>query len=121
MSFIYSVRQARGVTVVDLSGRITLSELCQPGSGALQRLVHNLVEHGNKKVVLNLRDVSSVDSSGISELVGCFTTVHSQGGVLKLSNANEHVKDLLGVVHLFTLLDLMEDDSADQALSKAAA
>ncbi len=108
----YNVRQARGVTVVDLSGRITISErtASQPGS-ALHELVRDLVKQGCRSILLNLRDVTYVDSSGLGELIGCLTTVQSQGGVLKLSNPTERVENLLRLTHLHAVLEVLPDES----------
>ena len=77
-----SNRQVDGITVVDLSGRITLGE----GSVVLRDAVRDLLAKGEKKLLLNLGDVTYIDSSGIGELVSAFTTVRNQGGELKLLN-----------------------------------
>jgi anti-sigma B factor antagonist len=71
-----NTRQVDGVTIVDLSGRITLGE----GSVVLRDTVRDLIGKGNKKILLNLGDVNYIDSSGIGELVSAFTTVRNQGG-----------------------------------------
>ncbi len=119
----HNVRQARGVTVVDLSGRITINEKagCEAG-GALHEFVRDLVKHGNKHILLNLRDVSYVDSSGIGELVGCLTTVQSQGGVLKVSSPSERVWNVLRLTHINTVLEVLPDEAtAVRAFSTAGA
>jgi len=67
---------------VDLSGRIVLGD----GSAGLRDLLRNLVSEGNKKILLNLRNVNYIDSSGLGELVSAFTSMRSQGGELKLLN-----------------------------------
>jgi len=118
MGVTYNVRQVKGVTVVDLSGRITLGET----SAALHDLIRDLLKQGRKHILLNFRDVPYLDSSGIGELFGCFTTVRSQGGVLKLSNATERIQNLLRLTKLDTVIDVMEDEStAVQSFSKAGA
>jgi anti-sigma B factor antagonist len=112
MGITYNVRQARGITVVDLAGGITLNERVAGGSGgALHGLVRDLVKQGHKKILLNLREVSYFDSSGIGELFGCLTTVQSEGGVLKLSNPNERVLNILRLTKFNTVVDVMEDES----------
>ena len=125
MGIAYNVRQARGVTVVDLSGKIMLGEAVASGSGSgvtLHEFIRGLVKEGRKDLLLNLRDVSYVDSSGIGELFGCLTTVQSQGGVLKLTNPNERVRNVLHLTKLNTVLDVMEDEAtAVQSFSKAGA
>src|SRR5439155_12378324 len=85
-----STRQVDGVTVVDLSGRITLGE----GSVVLRDTVRDLISKGDKRILLNLGDVTYIDSSGIGELVSAFTTVRNQGGELKLLKLTKKVHDL---------------------------
>jgi anti-sigma B factor antagonist len=86
-----STRQVGDVSVVDVAGRITLGE----GSSALRETLREMVGKNQKKILLNLGDVSYIDSSGIGELVSGFTTVTNSGGQLKLLNLNKRVKDLL--------------------------
>lgn len=123
MGITYNVRQARGVAVVDLSGRITLGEEIASGSGTgmtLHELIRDLLKQGHKNVLLNLRDVSYVDSSGIGELFGCLTTARSQGGVVKLTHPNERVRNVLSLTKLNTVLEVIEDEAtAVQSFSKA--
>jgi len=96
------------VTVIDVAGRITLGE----GSSALREALRDLVSKGQKKVLLNLGDVTYIDSSGIGELVSGFTTVTNSGGMLKLLNLNKRVKDLLQITKLYTVFDVHEDEAA---------
>lgn len=102
-----SSRQIDGVTVVDLSGRITLGE----GSIVLKDTVRDLLSKGNKKLLLNLGDVNYIDSSGIGELVAAFTTVRKQGGELKLLNLTKKVHDLLQITKLYTVFDVKDDEA----------
>ena len=108
MSMKASTRQLDGVTVVDLSGRITLGE----GSVVLRDLVRELIGKGNKKILLNLGDVTYIDSSGIGELVSAFTTVRNQGGELKLLNLTKKVHDLLQITKLYTVFDVKDDETS---------
>ena len=78
MSMKVSTRQVGGVTVLDLSGRITLGE----GSVVLRDAIHDAFAKGSKHILLNLGNVSYIDSSGIGELVSAFTTVKNAGGEL---------------------------------------
>jgi len=125
MGITYNVRQARGVTVVDLSGRITLGETMASGAESgmtLHELIRDLLKQGYKNLLLNLRDVSYVDSSGIGALFGCLTSVQSEGGVLKLTNPNERVRNLLHLTKLNTVLGVIEDEAtAVQSFSKVGA
>ncbi len=122
MSIAYNVRQARGITVVDLSGRITLNEKIAGHSGGVHALIHDLTDQGCRNILLNLRDVNYLDSSGIGELFGCLSTVQGKGGVLKLSSPTERVLDLLRMTKLNTVLDVIEDESqALQSFAKSGA
>ena len=103
-----STRQVEGVTIVDLSGRITLGD----ASVAVRDVINDLMGKGNKKVLLNLRDVDYIDSSGIGLLVSSFTTVRSQGGQLKLVNLSKRIGDLLKITKLYSLFDIKDDEAA---------
>src|ERR1700751_6056891 len=103
-----STRQVDGVTIVDLSGRITLGE----GSVVLRDSIKDLLGKGQKKILLNLGDVSYIDSSGIGELVSAFTSVRNQGGELKLLNLTKKVHDLLQITKLYTVFHVMDDEPA---------
>ena len=111
MSMKASTRQIDGVMVVDLSGRITLGE----GSVILRDTVRDLIGKGEKKILLNLGDVTYIDSSGIGELVSAFTTVRNQGGELKLLKLTKKVHDLLQITKLYTVFDVKDDEA--QAIS----
>src|SRR3954464_13404454 len=102
-----STRKVDNVTIVDLSGRITLGE----GSVVLRDNIRDLVAKGNKKILLNLGDVTYIDSSGIGELVSGFTTVANSGGTLKLLSLTKRVKDLLQITKLYTVFDVHEDEA----------
>jgi anti-sigma B factor antagonist len=103
-----STRQVDGITIVDLSGRITLGE----GSVVLRDTIKDLLSKGQKKILLNLGDVSYIDSSGIGELVSAFTSVRNQGGELKLLNLTKKVHDLLQITKLYTVFDVKDDEAA---------
>ena len=107
MSVKMNNRQVGDVTVVDVSGRITLGE----GSSELRDAMRDLVAKGNKKILLNLGDVSYIDSSGIGELVSAFTSVRNQGGELKLLHLTKKVHDLLQITKLYTVFDVKDDEA----------
>ncbi len=107
MSIKASTRQVDSVTVVDFSGRITLGE----GSTVLRDTVRDLLNRGQKKILLNLGDVTYIDSSGIGELVSGFTTVTNQGGQLKLLNLTKKVHDLLQITKLYTVFEVHTDEA----------
>lgn len=108
MTIKANTRQVDGVTVVDLSGRITLGE----GSTILRDTVRELLGRGQKKILLNLGDVNYIDSSGIGELVSGYTTVTNQGGQLKLLNLTKKVHDLLQITKLYTVFDIFDEETA---------
>ena len=106
MSLKLNTRQVNDVTVIDVSGRITLGE----GSSVIRDAVRDLIASGNKKILLNLGDVSYIDSSGVGELVSGYTSVTNAGGTLKLLNLTKRVKDLLQITKLYTVFDVHEDE-----------
>lgn len=108
MSVKLNSRQVGDVSVLDVAGRITLGE----GSSALRDTLREMVGKGQKKVLLNLGEVSYIDSSGIGELVSGFTTVTNNGGQLKLLNLSKRVKDLLQITKLYTVFDVHDDEAA---------
>lgn len=115
MTMKASNRRVDGVTILDLSGRITLGE----GSVVLRDQIRDLISKGEKKILLNLGDVTYIDSSGIGELVSAFTTVRNQGGELKLLNLTKKVHDLLQITKLYTVFDVKDDEtSAIKAFGK---
>ena len=108
MTMKASSRKVDGVTIVDLSGRITLGE----GSVVLRDTVKEISSQGNKKILLNLGDVTYIDSSGIGELVSAYTSVRNAGGELKLLNLTKKVHDLLQITKLYTVFDISDDEAS---------
>ena len=102
-----SERQAGDITVLDLSGKVTIGE----GSVALRTAIRRLLGEGKKNILLNLGQVGYVDSSGIGELVSSFTTINREGGQLKLLNLTQKIQDLLAITKLLTVFDVYEDES----------
>ncbi len=107
MSVKLTSRQVGDVVVIDATGRITLGE----GKRVPGRAPH-LAGKGNKKILLNLSDVSYIDSSGIGEMVSGFTTITNAGGHLKLVGLSKRVKDLLQITKLYTVFDVYDDEAA---------
>jgi len=95
-------RQVGEVIILDVSGRITLGE----GNVMLREIVRDLAEKGNNNIVLNLGEVVYIDSSGIGELVKAHTTIRKRGGLLKLTNLNQRVHDLLRMTGLSNVFDI---------------
>lgn len=100
-------RQVGDVTVIDAAGRITLGE----GASAFRDTIRDLAAKGNKKLLLNLADVSYIDSSGIGEMVSGFTTITNNGGQLKLIGLSKRVKDLLQITKLYTVFEVFDDEA----------
>ena len=103
-----AVRQIEGITIIDVSGRITLGE----GNVMLRETIRGLVEKGSDKILLNLHDVGYVDSSGIGELVKSYTTVRNRGGQMKLVNLSKRVYDLLQLTRLHAVFDIQSDEAS---------
>ena len=106
-----STRQVESVTIVDLSGRITLGE----ASVVVRDVINDLMGKGKKKILLNLGKVDYIDSSGIGVLVSGFSTVRGQGGELKLVNLSKRIRDLLHITKLYNLFDVKDDEAASVA------
>ncbi|MGD0268745.1 MAG: STAS domain-containing protein [Candidatus Sulfotelmatobacter sp.] len=101
-----TTREVSHVTIVDITGRITLGD----ETGKLRDTIHQLIEQGKKKIVLNLAHVDYIDSSGVGELVSSYTTVRNAGGELKLLNLTKKVQDVLYVTKLYTVFDIKDDE-----------
>lgn len=107
-------RNSGDVTILDLSGKITIGE----GSVQLREAVRRLLEQGQKNLLIDLGQVDYVDSSGIGELVSCYTTTKNQGGQLKLLNLTKKIKDLLSITKLLTVFETYEDEQSALASFK---
>ena len=108
MSMKFKTRQVDGVTILDLTGRITLGE----GSVTLRDAVRDVLSKGSNKILLNLANVDYIDSSGIGELVSAYTTVKNSGGELKLLQLTKKVHDLLQITKLSTVFDVSDDEAS---------
>jgi len=100
-------RQAGDVTVLDMSGKITIGE----GSVALRTAIRRVLEEGKRRILLNLGGVSYIDSSGIGELVSSYTAINKEGGQLKLLNLTQKIQDLLTITKLLTVFDVYENEA----------
>ena len=107
MSAKLTSRQVGDVTVIDAAGRITLGD----GASSFRDTIRDLAAKGNKKLLLNLAEVSYIDSSGIGEMVSGFTTVTNNGGQLKLLGLSKRVKDLLQITKLYTVFEVFDDET----------
>jgi anti-sigma B factor antagonist len=107
MALTIASREVNGVTVLDLSGRITLGE----GSVQLRDAIRGLISKGQKNILLNMADVNYIDSSGLGELVSAFTTAKNQQADVKLLNLTKKVHDLLQLTKLYTVFDIKDDEA----------
>ncbi len=125
MTMNYNTRQTGDVTILDLSGRLSFAEAVAfgPGSGViLGDTVRDLINKGQRKILLNLAGVNYVDSSGIGQLVSAMTTARNQGGDLKLLRPNSRVLDLLKITKLDGIFDIQTDEAtAVHTFSRGAA
>jgi anti-sigma B factor antagonist len=106
-----NVRQREGVTILDLKGKITIGV----GDVALRDAIHEALSAGAKRILVNLAGVSTIDSSGVGELVSAYTTVTNRGGKLKLLDLPPKVADILQITQLITVFDVYEGE--DEALN----
>jgi anti-sigma B factor antagonist len=117
MALKADVRSVGDVSVIDLTGRITLGE----GSGLVRSTIKECVASGRKNLLVNLKEVSYIDSAGLGELVGSYATVTNMGGAIKLLHPQAKVHDLLQVTKLYTVFIAFEDEGeAMRSFSSAA-
>jgi anti-sigma B factor antagonist len=117
MALSAKVRRVGSVSVVDLNGRITLGE----NTGILRDELRSLLAQGEKNIVLNMKEVGYVDSAGLGELVGIYTTVANQGGAVKLLHLQGKMRDLMQVTKLHTIFPTFEDEQSALASFGSAA
>lgn len=106
MALTAKAREAGNVAIVDLSGRITLGET----TGILRDELRSLLAQGKKNIILNMKDVSYVDSAGLGELVGAYTTATNQGGAVKLLHLQGKMRDLLQITKLYTIFPTYDNE-----------
>ncbi len=101
-----TTREVSHVTIVDITGRITLGD----ETGQLRETIHQLLDQGKKKIILNLAQVDYLDSSGVGELVSGYTAARTAGGELKLLSLTKKVHDVVQVTKLYTVFDIKDDE-----------
>jgi anti-sigma B factor antagonist len=106
MALTAKTRRVGNVAIVDLTGRITLGE----STGILRDELRSLLAQGNKQIVLNMADVSYVDSAGLGELVSAYTTATNQNGALKLLHLQGKLHDLMQITKLHTIFSAFDDE-----------
>lgn len=100
-------RQVGDVTILDLKGKITIGT----GDVQLRNAVQEVLNGGTRKVLLNMAGVTTIDSSGIGELVSAYTSVSSRGGKLKLVNLPAKVTDILMITQLITVFEVYDNEA----------
>ena len=100
-------RQIGDVTIIDLSGKLANSD----DSGILKEKVTSVFFQGRKKVLINLKDLSYMDSSGLGELVSCLATAKRNNGEIKLSNLGKRVQDLMIMTKLLAVFDVHDTEA----------
>ncbi len=108
-------KESSGVTILALSGRVTLGE----ESNQLRSHIKEMLSEGAKRLVLDLGDVSYIDSAGLGTLVAGFTSSQSQGAVMKLANLTKRFREQLNITKLVTVFDVY--DSVEAAVKSFAA
>lgn len=102
-----STRQSGGVTIVDLAGKIALGE----SNRALHDAIRGLTDNGQKNILLNLANVTVIDSSGLGELVASYASVERNGGSLKLANLSDRFIELITITKLYTVFDVFDNEA----------
>lgn len=102
-----SERNMRGITVLDLAGKITLGE----SNRQLHEAIRRLIAEGKQNIILNLAKVASLDSSGLGEIVAGFSTVKAAGGSLKLINRPQRLGDLMTITKLYTVFEIYDTEA----------
>lgn len=101
-------RDVNGITVLDIEGRIVLGE----ESNSFRERVKGLLAAGKRKIVLNMSNVSYIDSAGLGTLVATFHSARSQGATLKLANLGSKFREVLQVTKLMTVFDTYDNEAA---------
>ena len=102
--------EANNVTVLALKGKVTIGS----GDVALREAIHQAVNNGEKKLLVDLGGVSKMDSSGLGELVAAHNTVTAEGGTIKLANIPSKLYNIMGVAQIISVFDVFDD--VDEAL-----
>jgi anti-sigma B factor antagonist len=106
MSLKMSTREVNGVVIIDLSGQVTLGEAC----AAVREEIRDQAGHGFRKLLLNLADVTYIDSAGLGELTAAYMSVKNRDGQLKLLSLTKRVHDLMQITKLYTVFDVYDDE-----------
>ena len=106
MSLKLNTREVKDILIIDLSGKLTMGEAV----AAIRDEIHDEVSQGARKVLLNLAEVSYIDSAGLGELTAAYSSIKNRGGQLKLLNLTKRVHDLMQITKLSTVFELHDDE-----------
>jgi anti-sigma B factor antagonist len=109
------IRDVGEVRILDLDGKITIGT----GDVELRKQIEDSVAAGHNNILLNFAGITHIDSSGIGELVGCYTTMTRRGGKMKLLNLTQKITDILHVTQLITVFDVFDTEVEALASFKA--
>jgi anti-sigma B factor antagonist len=108
MDLKLQTREVKGIMIIDLSGRLVMGEAC----AAIRDELRDQITHGFRKIVLNLADVTYIDSAGLGELTAAYTSAKNREGALKLMNLTKRVHDLMQITKLYTVFDVYDDEKS---------
>ena len=102
-----NLRDSGNVSIIELKGKITIGS----GDVQLRDTITKILESGKHNILVDMKDVTAIDSSGIGELVGCYTTVTNKGGKFRLLHLPPKIQDVLTVTQLITVFDVYENET----------
>jgi anti-sigma B factor antagonist len=103
-----SVRKVKDIIVIDVDGKVVLGD----GDVEIKKTVDDLLQKGNKKILLNLAKVPYLDSAGLGEIIRCFTALRRSSGNFKLLSPNQRIVDLLNITKLLNVFDCYDNESS---------
>jgi anti-sigma B factor antagonist len=107
MSLKINIRETAEVVILDMSGRLTLGDAL----GDFRDSIRETLAGDRKNILLNLSEVSYIDSSGLGQLIGSYATVTDRGGQMKLFNLQKKVTDLLQITKLLTIFETFDNEA----------
>ena len=106
MRLTMKIREVGNVTIVDLNGRLVFGD----ETASLRETVAKMLHEGKKNILLNLADVSFIDSTGVGQLVSCYVTAENRGALLRLMNTQKHIPDVLRITRVDTVIPRYADE-----------
>ena len=106
MSLKLNTREVNGIIIIDLTGQITIGE----ASAAIRDEIRDQLGQKFNRILLNLADITYIDSAGLGELTAAYTSVRNRGGALKLLSLTKRVRDLMQITKLYTVFDVYDEE-----------